>query len=146
MSTDAQEPHFPKDSAILRYRSGQDLDSYDPPCGKFFSRGRDGSLSTLPRTRCVGFFCMTERYVRNPKIEEAPLGSDIMLFDPAKSQFYVLNSTMAYLWRHCEGEFDMEGIVKSIPGEFALSDGAPVAADMKAGLDELLALGMITKG
>ena len=89
---------------------------------------------------------MVERYVRNPKIEEAPLGSDIMLFDPVKSQFYVLNSTMAYLWRHCEGEFDLEGIVKSVPAEFALSEGAPVAADMKAGLDELLALGMITKG
>jgi hypothetical protein len=89
---------------------------------------------------------MTERYLRNPKIEEAPLGSDIMLFDPAKSQFYVLNSTMAYLWRHCEGEFDMEGIVEAVPKNFALSDEAPVAADMKAGLDELLALGMITKG
>ena len=89
---------------------------------------------------------MAERYVRNPKIEEAPLGSDIMLFDPAKSQFYVLNSTMAYLWRHCEGEFDMEGIVRSVPKDFALSEGAPVAADMKAGLDELLALGMISKG
>jgi hypothetical protein len=88
---------------------------------------------------------MTERYLRNPKIEEAPLGSDIMLFDPLKSQFYVLNSTMAYLWRHCEGEFDMERIVKSVPNDFALSDGAPVAADMKAGLDELVALGMITK-
>jgi hypothetical protein len=89
---------------------------------------------------------MAQRYVRNPKIEEAPLGSDVMLFDPAKSQFYVLNSTMSYLWRHCEGEFDMEGIVKSVPKDFALSEGAPVAADMKAGLDELLALGMISKG
>ena len=88
---------------------------------------------------------MTDRYLRNPKIEEAPLGSDIMLFDPAKSQFYVLNSTMSYLWRHSEGEFDMEEIVRSVPKDFALSEGAPVAADMKAGLDELLALGMISK-
>jgi hypothetical protein len=89
---------------------------------------------------------MTERYLRNPKIEEAPLGSDLMLFDPAKSQFYVLNSTMAYLWKNCEGKTDLDGIVESVPSNFALSDGAPVAADMKAGLDELLALGMITKG
>jgi hypothetical protein len=88
---------------------------------------------------------MSERYARNPKIEEAPLGSDLMLFDPVKSEFYVLNSTMSYLWRRCEGELDMEGIVKSIPENFALADGAPIAADMKAGLDELLALGMITK-
>jgi hypothetical protein len=40
----------------------------------------------------------------------------------------------------------MEGIVKSVPKDFALSEGAPVAADMQAGLDELLALGMISKG
>ena len=89
---------------------------------------------------------MTEHYLRNPKIEEAPLGSELMLFDPAKSQFYVLNSTMAYLWRQCEGEFDIDGLVESVPKNFALSEGAPIAADMKAGLDELLALGMITKG
>ncbi len=88
---------------------------------------------------------MADRYVRNPKIEEAPLGSDIMLFDPAKSQFYVLNATMAYLWKHCEGEFDMDGLVKSVPSSFALSEGKPVAEDMKAGIEELLALGMITK-
>src|SRR5260370_39586680 len=89
---------------------------------------------------------MTECYLRNPKIEEAPLGSDIMLFDPAKSQFYVLNSTMAYLGRLCEGEFDMDGIVKSVPNDFALFGGAPVAADMNAGLEAVLALGVIRKG
>jgi hypothetical protein len=88
---------------------------------------------------------MAERYVRNPKIEEAPLGSDIMLFDPAKSQFYVLNSTMAYLWKHCEGEVDMDGLIKSVPNAFALSEGHSIDVDMKAGLEELLALGMITK-
>jgi len=88
---------------------------------------------------------MAERYVRNPKIEEAPLGSDIMLFDPAKSQFYVLNSTMAYLWKHCEGEVDIDGLIKSVPNAFALSEGHPIDTDMKAGLEELLALGMITK-
>jgi Coenzyme PQQ synthesis protein D (PqqD) len=88
---------------------------------------------------------MTERYVRNPKIEEAPLGSDIMLFDPAKSQFYVLNSTMAYLWKRCEGDVDMDGLIESVPESFALSEGHPVAADMKAGLEELIALGMISK-
>jgi hypothetical protein len=91
------------------------------------------------------FLTMAEHYLRNPKIEEAPLGSDIMLFDPAKSQFYVLNSTMAYLWKHCEGDVDMDGLIKSVPQSFALSEGQPVAADLKAGVEELIALGMITK-
>ena len=37
---------------------------------------------------------MTAVYKRNPQVEEAPLGGDLMLFDPVKSQFFVLNSTM----------------------------------------------------
>jgi hypothetical protein len=89
---------------------------------------------------------MAERYHRNPKIEEAPLGSDLMLFDPAKSQFYVLNSTMAYLWKNCEGETNLDKIVASVPHDFALSEGAPIASEMKAALDELVALGMVTTG
>ena len=67
-----------------------------------------------------------------------------MLFDPDKSQFFVLNSTMAYLWRSCDGEKSFERIVESLPGEFAEADAHPVATEMKAALDELLALGMVT--
>ena len=87
---------------------------------------------------------MAGRYVRNPKIEEAPLGNDLMLFDPAKSQFYVLNSTMAYLWKNCEKGASLEGIVASVPRDFSVAEGAPVATEMKAALDELLALGVVT--
>ena len=54
---------------------------------------------------------MPELFRRNPKIEEAPLGADLMLFDPDKSQFYVLNTTMAYLWRSCNGQNSFERIV-----------------------------------
>lgn len=83
-------------------------------------------------------------YQRNPQIEEAPLGGDLMLFDPAKSQFFVLNSTMAYLWRNCDGEKSLDRIVESIPREFDGTDSRPVAAEMKTALDELISLGMVT--
>ena len=69
-----------------------------------------------------------------------------MLFDPAKSQFYVLNSTMAYLWRNCDGEKTFDSIVAAIPGEFAEAESHPVANEIKAALDELVSLGMVTKG
>jgi hypothetical protein len=88
---------------------------------------------------------MTDVYQRNTKVEEAPLGADLMLFDPVKSQFFVLNSTMAYLWRNCDGEKSLERIVESIPSEFAEVDTHPVASELKAALDELLALGMVTR-
>jgi hypothetical protein len=93
----------------------------------------------------VGVLNMAELFRRNPKVEEAPLGADLMLFDPDKAQFYVLNQTMAYVWRNCEGEKSLERIVESVPRTFADADGRPVAAEMKAALDELLALGIVTR-
>jgi hypothetical protein len=85
-------------------------------------------------------------YRRNPQIEEAPLGNDLMLFDPGKSQFFVLNSTMAYLWRNCDGEQSLDRIVESMNCEFDGTGSHPVAAEMKAALDELVSLGMVTGG
>lgn len=103
----------------------------------------DEGLSKRLGTSETGW-CGVTSYRRNPQIEEAPLGGDLMLFDPVKSQFYVLNSTMAYLWRNCDGEKSLDGIVESIPREFDVTDSRPVAAEMKTALDELLSLGMIT--
>ena len=87
---------------------------------------------------------VTSVFRRNPKVEEAPLGSDLMLFDPAKSQFFVLNSTMAYLWRNCDGEKSLDRIVESVCSDFDGADAHPIAAEMKAALDELVSLGMVT--
>lgn len=89
---------------------------------------------------------MTDLYRRNPKVEEAPLGGDLMLYDPAKSQFYVLNSTMAFLWRSCDGEKSLDSIVAAVPATFAEADSGTVATEMKAALDELVSLGMVTRG
>ena len=87
---------------------------------------------------------MAELYRRNPKVEESPLQGDLMLFDPIKSQFFVLNPTMAYLWRKCDGESTLERIVESVPGAFSDTDGRQVAAEMKAALDALVAHGLVT--
>jgi hypothetical protein len=87
---------------------------------------------------------MAELYRRNPKIEESPLQGDLMLFDPVKSQFFVLNPTMAYLWRNCDGQRGFERIVESVPQAFAETDGRQVAIEIRAALDELVAHGLIT--
>ena len=86
---------------------------------------------------------MAELYQRNPKIEESPLQGDLMLFDPVKSQFFVLNPTMAYLWRSCDGKMSFEKIVESVPSVFAETDGRPVINEMKAALDELVSHGLV---
>jgi len=89
---------------------------------------------------------MAELYRRNPKIEESPLQGDLMLFDPVKSQFFVLNPTMAYLWRNCDGERSFERIIEAVPQTFAETDGRQVAVEMRAALHELVAHGLVTSG
>ena len=83
-------------------------------------------------------------YRRNPKIEEAPLQNDLMLFDPVKSQFFVLNRTMAFLWRHCDGTKSVGTMVESIRNEFAGVDGVPVETEMHEALARLVDLGLVT--
>jgi coenzyme PQQ synthesis protein D (PqqD) len=87
---------------------------------------------------------MAELYRRNPKIEESPLQGELMLFDPVKSQFFVLNPTMAHVWKNCDGEMSLEKIVGAVPAQFSDSEAHPVAAEMKTALDELVALGLVT--
>jgi len=88
---------------------------------------------------------MPELYRRNPKVEESPLQSDLMLFDPVKSQFFVLNPTMAYLWRNCDGEKNLDAVLQSVPDEFCEADPQRVATEMKAALDELVSLGLVAR-
>jgi hypothetical protein len=87
---------------------------------------------------------MPEFYRRNPKVEESPLQGDLMLFDPTKSLFFVLNPTMAHLWHHCDGEKSFEQVVESVHSVFAETDTHSVVSEMKSALDELVALGLVT--
>jgi coenzyme PQQ synthesis protein D (PqqD) len=87
---------------------------------------------------------MEAMYRRNPKVEEAPLQTDLMLFDPEKSQFFVLNPTMAYVWKNCDGTKTFDFIVESIREEFASADDVPVETDMRQALAQLVDLGLVT--
>lgn len=80
---------------------------------------------------------------RNPKIEEAPLQGELMLFDPATSKFFVLNRTMAFIWRRCDGAHELPGMVEDMKVEFDGADGAAVEADLLKAMGELVALGLV---
>lgn len=80
---------------------------------------------------------------RNPRIEEAPLQGELMLFDPATSQFFVLNRTMAYVWRHCEGELAWGGLVDGLAAEFSGVEPQAAEADLRRAVDELMGLGLV---
>jgi hypothetical protein len=80
---------------------------------------------------------------RNPKIEEAPLQGELMLFDPDSAKFYVLNRTMAFVWRRCDGYHSPEAMLESLRQEFAEVDAASADKDLRAALDELVSLGLV---
>lgn len=82
-------------------------------------------------------------FTRNPTIEEAPLQGELMLFDPEGSRFYVLNRTMAFVWRRCDGEHTLAALLEGLPGEFSDVPLAQAEADLRRALDELASLGLV---
>lgn len=86
---------------------------------------------------------MEKTLTRNRAVEEAPLQNDLMLFDPANSQFYVLNATMAFLWKHCDGTVSLSEIVERAVCDFADADPEQVRGDFGVAAEELQKLGLL---
>ena len=80
---------------------------------------------------------------RNPQVEEAPLQGELMIFDPASSRFFVLNRTMTFVWRRCDGAHGVREMVDELCREFAEVDPATAEGDLKKALGELAALGLV---
>jgi len=80
---------------------------------------------------------------RNPKVEEAPLQGEVMLFDPESSKFFVLNRTMAFVWQQCDGERPVSAIVANLVEAFGDVDAATAQADVRQALEELASLQLI---
>jgi hypothetical protein len=83
------------------------------------------------------------RLARNPKIEEAPLESDLMLFDPASSKFYVLNRTMAFVWRECDGQKTVDSILERMTQSFRGVERSAAEKDLGSAVEELISLGLV---
>jgi coenzyme PQQ synthesis protein D (PqqD) len=82
---------------------------------------------------------------RNPKIEEAPLQGELMLFDPTTSKFFVMNPTMAFLWRKCDGDRALSAIIESLSIEFSGVDPVVAETELRQALDDLVALGLLIR-
>ena len=66
-----------------------------------------------------------------------------MLFDPESSKFFVLNSTMAYLWRNADGQKSLRQISLAMAEAFRGADPAAVAVDLERAADELVGMGLL---
>ncbi len=80
---------------------------------------------------------------RNPQVEEAPLQGELMIFDPASSRFFVLNRTMTFVWRRCDGAHGIREMVEELRREFSEVDNATAEGDLKKALGELASLGLV---
>jgi hypothetical protein len=75
---------------------------------------------------------------RNPKIEEAPLEKELMLFDPESSRFFVLNGTMAFIWRCWDATLTPSAIVHRLSAEFEGVDPVEAEADVRGALEDMI--------
>jgi hypothetical protein len=82
---------------------------------------------------------------RNPAVEEAPLQGELMLFDPSSAKFFVLNRTMAYLWRGCDGERTLSELVGNAANEFSDVDPVRMETDFSKAIEDLLSLGLLVE-
>jgi hypothetical protein len=80
---------------------------------------------------------------RNPGIEEAPLQGELMLFDPVSAKFFVLNTTMAFLWRNCDGTRSLDDIATALTEEYDGVDLPTAETDLGAAAGELTGLGLL---
>jgi Coenzyme PQQ synthesis protein D (PqqD) len=80
---------------------------------------------------------------RNPVIEEAPLQDELMLFDPGQSKFFVLNQTMAFVWRSCDGGTSLSDIATRLTEEFSGVDMENALRDVHSAAAELATLGLL---
>ena len=76
-------------------------------------------------------------------MEEAPLQGELMLFDPATSRFFVLNRTMSFVWRRCDGEHTLQGMVGELASEFDGVDAGLAEQDLRSAISELDSLGLL---
>lgn len=81
-------------------------------------------------------------FVRKPNVEEAPLAGELMLFDPGSSRFFVLNPTMALIWRHCDGRHTVGAMLDALVQEFGHVEATTAGADLEKALVEIVALGL----
>ena len=80
---------------------------------------------------------MQNRYVRNARVETAPMKDETVLFNPGNKKFCVLNVTAAMIWGILDRPRTVPEIVASVCAQYASADPAKVEQDVRQALNEL---------
>jgi hypothetical protein len=81
---------------------------------------------------------------RRPNVQAEPIGDGMGIFDPQQGQSYVLNTTTALVWQHCDGQTTTQQLAEFIKQKFNLTSEQ---ADqlMQMALDELEEANLLEK-
>jgi len=60
---------------------------------------------------------------RRDEVVERALPDELILYNVAKDQVFLLNQTSAAIWDLCDGQRSIDGIAGEIAGHFAASPG-----------------------
>jgi coenzyme PQQ synthesis protein D (PqqD) len=80
---------------------------------------------------------------RNATVEEAPLNEEMMLFNPATSQFYVLNRTMAFTWKKLETAASLDELTESLTTSFGGVNPDVAKNDLRKAVEQLISYGLV---
>ena len=84
------------------------------------------------------------RYIRNPDVvlrEEDPDGA--LLFNPDTNQIRVLNNTVLFVWKLCDGSQGLPGFVAAMQESFDQVPEDQVTAQVTEYVDDMVAAGFI---
>ncbi len=87
---------------------------------------------------------MTARYQRSAAAEAAPMHEETIIYQSERNQFCVLNHTAAFLWEQLAQPQTAEELASGMRQVYFDVAGDRALADVRAALDELAALALIT--
>jgi hypothetical protein len=88
---------------------------------------------------------MSHLYRRNPRVEQAPLNDEAILFDPDASRFLVLNRTSTLLWEHLSEGRTPEHLAERVCASFAGVEFEAALHDVETVLEHMLSQELVLK-
>ena len=80
---------------------------------------------------------MDDRFIRNTKVEIAPMKDETVLFNPGNNKFCVLNATASFIWHSLDRPQSAEEITVALVQHFANVEPTQAQRDVKLALTEL---------
>jgi len=89
---------------------------------------------------------MGKTFERNQEVEAAPLNEEAILFHPASTKFFMLNSTSAFVWDQLATPATVEGIATAVVNNFANVTPENAISDVRSTVEEFVALDLVRAG